>query len=43
MYKDLGVGELLITDIKRDGCYIGLNSEIFDITNLKMIFQHIRL
>ena len=33
MYKDLGVGELLITDIKRDGCYTGLNSEIFDIVS----------
>ena len=31
MYKDIGIGELLITDIKRDGCYTGLNKEIYDI------------
>ena len=30
-YFDLGIGELLITDVSRDGCYHGLNEEIIDI------------
>ena len=31
MYKDLGIGELLITDTKRDGCFTGLNKDIYEI------------
>ena len=27
-YKDLGVGELLISDVNRDGCYKGLNKQL---------------
>ena len=30
-YKDLGVGELLLTDISRDGIYKGLSKEINEI------------
>ncbi len=30
-YKDLGIGELLLTDINRDGLQTGLNTEIYDI------------
>ena len=30
-YKNLGIGELLVTDVNRDGCYTGLNEEILDI------------
>ena len=30
---DLGVGELLLTDISRDGVYKGLSREIDDIIN----------
>lgn len=32
-YMDLGVGELLLTDISRDGVYKGLSREIDDIIN----------
>ena len=30
-YIDLGVGEILLTDINRDGCYLGLNEKLIDI------------
>tara|TARA_Y100000768_G_scaffold387998_1_gene381393 strand:+ start:609 stop:1346 length:738 start_codon:yes stop_codon:yes gene_type:complete len=30
LYCDLGVGEVLVTDVKRDGCYAGLSDEIND-------------
>lgn len=30
LYCNLGVGEVLITDVKRDGCYVGLTNEIDD-------------
>lgn len=29
-YKDLGVGELLISDVNRDGCYKGLNKRLLE-------------
>ena len=38
-YRDLGIGELLITDIKRDGCYTGLNRDIAEkISEFKNAF-----
>ena len=30
-YIDLGVGEILLTDINRDGCYVGLNEKLIEI------------
>tara|TARA_B100001250_G_scaffold410474_1_gene436987 strand:+ start:5087 stop:5818 length:732 start_codon:yes stop_codon:yes gene_type:complete len=30
-YEDLGVGEVLLTDVTRDGCYSGLTREILDL------------
>tara|TARA_B110000240_G_C13348156_1_gene388531 strand:+ start:112 stop:798 length:687 start_codon:yes stop_codon:yes gene_type:complete len=30
-YIDLGVGEILLADINRDGCYAGLNEKLIDI------------
>ena len=28
LYSNLGVGEVLITDVKRDGCYVGLTMKL---------------
>ena len=30
-YLDLGIGEILITDVNRDGCYVGLNENFIEI------------
>ena len=30
-YIDLGIGEILLTDINRDGCYAGLNEKLIEI------------
>lgn len=33
IYEDLGIGEVLLTDVSRDGCYSGLTEEIQDELN----------
>ena len=33
IYEDLGIGEVLLTDVSRDGCYSGLNPYIQDEIN----------